>query len=729
MKNFKRVLFSLLAAVMVCIIPFGVACKGCKEEDKKPANSVYLANLRIDSSAAKTLYDLGEEFTSEGLVVTAVMSDETEKDVTSSATIDSSAYNKDAVGEYQIGVTYEENSVIKNGTYTVTVEDKVLYDGLVINFADGYSDTAVLDGETTASVDLTKITVKEINEDGTEGGVVTPDSIKVYQGLTEKTATENVVSGLAEGIYQIVVEKPSDRNEGYMRKGMRNFYVVDNLDSLTLAAEAVKTQPAGANTMKATWIFTATFTSGKTQDVTANVTYNPEVNTASVGTKTTVASYKFVNVKDETKTETVSIEYEITAATSVGEKQPDHTLNLEAVQDIVNARKGSGTLVAGIPLEATDFVGENAFLSLVAYDTETESGNNRYRIDTQDSTDSGTIKNRWLEMKGGRFTITLVGTATVTITFNSTGNEKTSNFAILDSAQHAVKATSYHTNNSSATMTEKTEAYVPDQCTHENIANSYELTGGNGRTGTVVYTLEAGTYTLYSYYYYLDSGAEASRGCRLREVDIKGIGGGTTDPGTTSNVAVFSGNSLTPGTSGITDTEWKSTDNASSVMILTKLPQNSKIGNSSSYKQTITLNGVPTEVTNYLDTQGGLQIPKKTETEEFDPQGAFSGCIKLTLTGACKITYYAMSSGDVLTSDVLSDRYIILVDGSNGEIVYNEEGTDKIVNRKSNNTVVNTVVGYDIDVSADMLSSSSTFYLGTKSSGCYIFAIVIEYEN
>lgn len=312
MKNFKRVLFSLLAAVMVCIIPFGVACKGCKEEDKKPAtNSVYLANLRIDSSAAKTLYDLGEEFTSEGLVVTAVMSDETEKDVTSSATIDSSAYNKDAVGEYQIGVTYEENSVIKNGTYTVTVEDKVLYDGLVISFADGYSDTVVLDGETTASVDLTKITVKEINEDGTEGGVVTPDSIKVYQGLTEKTATENVVSGLAEGIYQIVVEKPSDRNEGYLRKGMRNFYVVDNLDSLTLAAEAVKTQSAGANTMKATWIFTATFTSGKTQDVTENVTYDPDVDTKNVGTRTTVASYKFVNVKDETTTKTVSIEYTI----------------------------------------------------------------------------------------------------------------------------------------------------------------------------------------------------------------------------------------------------------------------------------------------------------------------------------------------------------------------------------------------------------------------------------
>lgn len=315
MKKIKIFLPVLMALVMLLSIPFAAACKNKKKEPPK-GPGVYLSDIRIDYSNAKTLYDLGEEFSSAGLVVTAIMSDETQKDVTSNVTIDSTAYKKDVEGDYVIRISYEENSVIKNASYTVTVAMKVEYDGLNIHFANDYSDTVVLEDVSTASIDLTKIIVNEINEDGTEGGVVTPDSVKVYSGTTEKTATENVVSGLSEGVYQIVVQKPSDRHQDYMRKGMCNFYVVDNLKSISLNAEAQKEQPAGStNVMKNTWVFTATYSSGKTDDVTAKVKYTPEIETKTEGVKSTTASYTEANVKDETITKTVDISYTITAST------------------------------------------------------------------------------------------------------------------------------------------------------------------------------------------------------------------------------------------------------------------------------------------------------------------------------------------------------------------------------------------------------------------------------
>jgi hypothetical protein len=85
-------------------------------------NIYYLAQpLSIALSGDyKTVYEYGEAFDYEGMVVTATMSDETEQDVTSSAQF--SGFDSLKEGEQTVTVTVRSVST----TYTVTVNEKVL---------------------------------------------------------------------------------------------------------------------------------------------------------------------------------------------------------------------------------------------------------------------------------------------------------------------------------------------------------------------------------------------------------------------------------------------------------------------------------------------------------------------------------------------------------------------------------------------------------------------------
>jgi hypothetical protein len=69
-----------------------------------------------------TEFEQGDEFSHEGMTVTATYDDESTANVTAKATF--SGYDMSAVGEQTVTVTYEEGEVTKTATYTITVNEK-----------------------------------------------------------------------------------------------------------------------------------------------------------------------------------------------------------------------------------------------------------------------------------------------------------------------------------------------------------------------------------------------------------------------------------------------------------------------------------------------------------------------------------------------------------------------------------------------------------------------------
>ena len=74
------------------------------------------------SGEYQTEFQQDDEFSHEGMIVTAKYDDGTSVDVTSEATF--SGYDMSTVGEQTVTVTYEEGGVTKTATYQITVKEK-----------------------------------------------------------------------------------------------------------------------------------------------------------------------------------------------------------------------------------------------------------------------------------------------------------------------------------------------------------------------------------------------------------------------------------------------------------------------------------------------------------------------------------------------------------------------------------------------------------------------------
>lgn len=91
------------------------------------------------SGTYPTEFDYGAAFSSEGIVVTAIYDDETNKIVTGDATF--SGYNMTSAGAQTVTVSYTENEVTKTATYGITVNAYVQPTAFDINFNDTFFGT------------------------------------------------------------------------------------------------------------------------------------------------------------------------------------------------------------------------------------------------------------------------------------------------------------------------------------------------------------------------------------------------------------------------------------------------------------------------------------------------------------------------------------------------------------------------------------------------------------
>ena len=78
---------------------------------------------------ATTTYTAGEELNLDGLKVTASYSDNSTKDVTEAAKVDTSACDMETAGTYTVTVSYTENDVTKTDAFEITVKDAAVEPG------------------------------------------------------------------------------------------------------------------------------------------------------------------------------------------------------------------------------------------------------------------------------------------------------------------------------------------------------------------------------------------------------------------------------------------------------------------------------------------------------------------------------------------------------------------------------------------------------------------------
>lgn len=255
MKKLKALLFTLTA----CVLTFTIAgCAGnCGGETSAPSDDIELISIDVDTENAKTEYFVGEEFTSEGLVVTSVLRNNTQHTVDydvavdiEDVVIDSSEFNSSVPGAYTISLSYTYNQVTKNADYEVTVEKDVRLSRLVLDTTDVQTVYDMDENISTAGLKATAI-----DYDYKNGVALAPYEVNVSD---LQINTDNFVKGQV-GTYQISVsytkngDTASASYEVAVKKAAGLVLELDNVD-YALTAEgtvvdlsAIEVFAAGAN--------------------------------------------------------------------------------------------------------------------------------------------------------------------------------------------------------------------------------------------------------------------------------------------------------------------------------------------------------------------------------------------------------------------------------------------------------------------------------------------------
>lgn len=330
MKKLKLFLPVLVSVFMAFVLCFSVACNpdtdkddddntdiGDDVEQVEPASDEWTLESITLGGEVKTEYALNYSGNIDvaNLTVTAKLvnvedgKDKTE-DVTSSAVVNSSEFNPNVVGEYDIYVSYTREKVTRSASYTVSVKGTgVSVGGLEIVKTKTVYDIAA--EPYTVEINLDDITVYDIGEDGERGDELTSEdyTLKFYKGAE---AQENLSAATA-GVYTVVAEKVSDKSTSFVKVIVR-----DPAEKIEHVSEnAVLTQQQSlTDDISADWTYKLTRKSGAVETVTASGVKLSKVSTLVPGGYTTTATYTEVAYGDDGTAKVISqstdINYTIT---------------------------------------------------------------------------------------------------------------------------------------------------------------------------------------------------------------------------------------------------------------------------------------------------------------------------------------------------------------------------------------------------------------------------------
>ncbi len=314
MKKLKSLLLFFVCGLVACAMAIPLAA--CNQTgggggggDGSSEDNRVLQSITVDSFDAKVNFAVGEEFSYEGLTVTAnylVLGESittATEDVTSKVDYDTSEFDSSKAGTYTVYLSYTYDTVTMYGDYNVNVLSDLegTIAGLEVTY-DGARQIDLTAENPTATIDLTKIKVTRMSGDTVDdvGETILPEGnytlsySKDGGALTAVEAGATSLSGLTKGVYSIyALSTYTLGNETFEMSGFVTVFVVDSLASIAKDEGGTLTYDYGAdvNTIGSDWTFTATYGSGATVKLNAeDVDFGERVND-SEGENSVTVSY------------------------------------------------------------------------------------------------------------------------------------------------------------------------------------------------------------------------------------------------------------------------------------------------------------------------------------------------------------------------------------------------------------------------------------------------------
>lgn len=496
MLKLKRLIPALLSVVFA----FAIFTAACKVEQKAGIDQNALVGITLDTSRAKKTYEIGENFSTENLVVKATMKDidsglETQKDVSTSAKVDSTLYDSSKVGAYRIYVSYTHAGVTRSDSYEVKVNlAEPKFGGITVEYVAGFEDTKTLTVSMPQVTIEPQLVVKKIGEDGTVGETLSASEydVKLYLGSVEQSSW--TVRG---GAYTIVVSLKSDPKI----KNFVNYYVVDSLNSLSWNSTAAGTvtqieqwsSDYAVKQMALTWSFTAMYKSAGSKTLTiADEGVSYKCNVETDGTQTVAVTFTERNALGVQETKTTSV-----------------TINVSKYDGDINEYNYNFDELVGV-LQGLSLSGNDKTQLIADYFNTTS--NSFLKFIEKDSTSADQYRTSngnpsCIEIKGGRLQVTFEGKGYIEIGFSSNGGTSQSGLVLVDYNNEYVYGTIQGNTSNIVELIEDDE--------DGNLKGLFVVTGTSERK--VKFSVEGpGTYTIYSWYNF----GTQSRGSRLYSIKM-----------------------------------------------------------------------------------------------------------------------------------------------------------------------------------------------------------------
>ncbi len=340
MKKLKSLLLFFVCGLVACAMAIPLAA--CNQTgggggggDGSSEDNRVLQSITVDSFDAKVNFAVGEEFSYEGLTVTAnylVLGESittATEDVTSKVDYDTSEFDSSKAGTYTVYLSYTYGTVTMYGDYNVNVLSDLegTIAGLEVTY-DGARQIDLTAENPTATIDLTKIKVTRMSGDTVDdvGETILPEGnytlsySKDGGALTAVEAGATSLSGLTKGVYSIyALSTYTLGNETFEMSGFVTVFVVDSLASIAKDEGGTLSFDYGAdvNTIGSDWTFTATYGSGATVKLNAeDVDFGERVND-NEGENSVTVSYteevlKYDSEADDAVKSSITKECEVT---------------------------------------------------------------------------------------------------------------------------------------------------------------------------------------------------------------------------------------------------------------------------------------------------------------------------------------------------------------------------------------------------------------------------------
>ena len=404
MKKLKSLLLFFVCGLVACAMAIPLAaCNdgtgGGGGGDGSSEDNRVLQSITVDSFDAKVNFAVGEEFSYEGLTVTAnylVLGESittATEDVTSKVDYDTSEFDNSKAGTYTVYLSYTYGTVTMYGDYNVNVLSDLegTIAGLEVTY-DGARQIDLTAENPTATIDLTKIKVTRMSGDTVDdvGETILPEGnytlsySKDGGALTAVEAGATSLSGLTKGVYSIyALSTYTLGNETFEMSGFVTVFVVDSLASIAKDEGGTLTYEYGAdvNSIGSDWTFTATYGSGATVKLNAeDVDFGERVND-NEGENSVTVSYteevlKYDAEADDAVTDSVTVDCDVTY--TIGEN-PNAGTTYEKTTTVNITELGIAN--SDSITESIDLSGDGKIMAMASSSKEIRINDNSKKID------------------------------------------------------------------------------------------------------------------------------------------------------------------------------------------------------------------------------------------------------------------------------------------------------------------------------------------------------------